>query len=217
MSTRASEKEELFDSQAWMLTLSDLLLLLLTMFVMMLSMTTLESRKVPRIAPSLQSSGSAGGSSSSAGAFFASLDPAVKSGARIESEQAAGRPTYFTVSLDHAFLYGTSELTFDALEVVRATARSAKDGGLAVTAEISVPSTAGELKTAAFDRIVERSQVIFRQFLDAGVEREALRTRLSVTPMTPQPASEEESTGALRLSLSPHRALGTGARRAEAR
>lgn len=195
-----NQDEPMIAADLWMLTLSDLLLLLLSMFVMMLSMADLSGGAFKKKLPVVTEQPETEPVRSSNRTVLASL-----SALRDTKDSSRGgfreRPELFSVSLAHSFTAEGNELTFDAVEVLMAVARTVKEGRLGVTVELFLPHLPAGTDGEEQQRIIERAGVVIRQLIDAGVEREALTTRVSVTPMTPDQASEQKGSGGLRVYL----------------
>ena len=198
--SRAAQDEALIDETAWMLTLSDLLMLLLTLFAMRLSMGQLRPESLPAADRAESGNGTGEGlpalrlnaltAAGRIGELSAQLDGRAKEGTAAILERESGGDGSFALSgvvaaqrgltteihLRGAFSAATPELSFQGAEQLKRIAKAIADEqveigiGVKISADTYQDISSEEIASLTTARI----RAVMRQMIDAGVEPQAL-------------------------------------------
>ena len=181
-------EEPLADENLWLLTMSDLLMILLALFVLRLSMGTLPDRRALKGAvppgivtggtPSMRLDSNGRGSSTPAKDGTQFLEHETGGGGRfaLPGVVARERGLDTTIELRSVFSASTDELSFLGAEnlgkIAKAIAGERVEIGVAVHI---APDTYPAISSAELATLtISRMDAVLRQLIDAGVEPQAL-------------------------------------------
>lgn len=225
MNRRQTRDEPLIDETAWMLTLSDLLMLLLTLFALRLSMGQLRPESLPAATKVSAGNGTGEGlaklrldaltSNTRTGELAASLDGRASAGSalflkhesgggfNLAGVQATRRGLTTEITLHGVFSSLTSELTFQGAENLQRVARAIADEQLEIG--VAIKLSANTYRDIPADEIASltsaRMAAVLRQMIDGGVEPQSLYGNFAESAKPSVTSSEDAASESVELLI----------------
>ena len=225
MINRPNREEPLIDETAWMLTLSDLLMLLLTLFALRLSMGQLRPDSLPSAAKVDSGEGSGEGLSqlrvdaltntARQGELAATLDDQAAAGSTLflkhesgggfnfAGVQAAQRGLNTEIALRSVFSSQTAELTFQGAENLQRVAKAIAGEQLEIG--IAIKFSEDTYRDIPADEIASlttaRMAAVLRQMIDGGVEPQSLYGNFAESAKPSVTSSEDVASESVELLI----------------
>lgn len=224
---RRSPDEPLIDETAWMLTLSDLLMLLLTLFALRLSMGQLRPDSLPSATKTATGEGSGEGlatlrvdtmtPATRTGELGASLDGRATTGSALFLKQESGggggfhlagvealqRGVTTEITLRGVFSSQTAELTFQGAENLQRIAKAVAGEQLEIGIELTLGRDSyRDIPPAEIASLTStRMAAVLRQMIDGGVEPQSLYGNFTESAKPSVTSSEDGASESVELLI----------------